>query len=108
MPAKQEWLTVTTPGTDAPDYTSYSLQCSVTKDGPEDWKGDGSRWEFDHTSVQPDITAFELTQILSLHLSLPDGLVGRLKSHPRDFPKFGVPSLMRHFRHVPALTTEES
>jgi len=73
-----------------PDYTSFSFTVQHTEGGPKEVLGDGSRWIFDVTTVQPDITPFELAQILSLHLSLADGLLGRLKTYP---------DLMRHFRH---------
>jgi hypothetical protein len=75
-----------------PDYGTFSFTVHHAEGGPDEMIGDGSRWVFDHTTVQPDITAYELAQILSLHLSLPDGILNRLKSHYR---------IMRHFRHEP-------
>jgi hypothetical protein len=69
------------------DYISLSFAIHYAEDAKI--LGDGSYWVFDVTTVQPDITAFELAQIMSLRLSLPDGIMQRLKSHYR---------LLRHFR----------
>lgn len=73
----------------APDYTSVHMTFSVALGGPEAWRGDGGHWTFDVTTVQPDITAFELAQIMAASLTLSDGLMDRLKSYP---------GLLRHFR----------
>jgi hypothetical protein len=55
------------------------------------FEGDGSRWVFDMTTAEADISAYELLIILQISLRVPDGMMTAIKTrHPR---------LLRHFRH---------
>ena len=71
------------------DYTSIDVTFSTTCGAPAELIGDSSVWEFSHTTVQRDITAYELALILRLQLTVADGMVGALKAE--------CPEAMRHF-----------
>ena len=60
-----------------PDYSTFAFTVHHAEGGPDARIGDGSRRMFDASTVQPDITAYKLAMILSLHLSLPDGMRNR-------------------------------
>lgn len=60
-------------------------------DDPTPSDGGGERWIFDPDTVQSDITAFELCQILRMRFELTDSVMQQIKSQRE---------LMRHFRRV--------
>jgi len=69
-------------------FTSYEV---IVRDAGGGVLGDGSSWTFDRDTAQPDITAYELARILSISLTLPDGMMGPFKSEP---------ALLRHFQRT--------
>jgi len=70
-------------------FTSYDVV--IKAEEKTECYGDGSSWEFSRDTVQPDITAYELARILSIKLTIADGLMEQFKSEP---------NVMRHFQHI--------